>query len=63
MHAEDMARLSEEVAFFLRLSAPEPPDLQRDFRDAAQPDRKAPESQPDRQPPAMGRDDDLDMGM
>lgn len=65
IQAEEMARLTEEVAFFLRLGGPEPPDLQRDFRDAAQPsqDRKVPEPEPDRQPPAMGRDDDLDMGM
>lgn len=63
IQAEEMARLTEEVAFFLRLGGPEPPDLQRDFREAGQPDRKVPEAEPDRQPPAMGRDDDLDMGM
>lgn len=70
IQSEEMARLTEDVALFMRLGAREGPDLRADFREAAQPvqentaqdqDRKAPEQ--DRHRPAIDRDDGMDVGM
>jgi hypothetical protein len=70
IHSEEMARLHEDVAFFMRLGEREAPDLQAEFREAAQPaqentaqdqDRKAPDQE--RQRPGLDRDDGLDFGI
>lgn len=68
MQSEDMARLQEDVAFFMRLGEREAPDLRAEFREAAQPvqenkvqESKVPEQ--DRQRPVLDRDDGMDMGM
>jgi hypothetical protein len=68
IQSEDMARLQEDVAFFLRLGEREAPDLRAEFREAVQPaqenkaqENKAPEH--DRRRPSIDRDDGIDMGM
>jgi hypothetical protein len=68
IQSEDMARLQEDVAFFMRLGERDAPDLRAEFREAAQPvqenkvqEGKAPEQ--DRQRPSIDRDDGMDMGM
>ncbi len=68
IHSEEMARLTEDVAFFMRLGEREAPDLRAEFREAAQPvqenkveENKAPEQ--DQQRPGLDRDDGLDVGM
>ena len=68
IQSEDMARLTEDVAFFMRLGEREAPDVRTEFQEAARPVRensdqenKAPEQ--DRQRPDLGRDDGMDLGM
>lgn len=56
MHAEEMARLNEDVAHFLKLAEPEAPELREEFHEAAQP-------QQDRKTPGLDRDDGMDFGM
>ena len=63
IHSEEMARLHEDVAFFMRLGEREAPDLRAEFQEAARPvqENKAPEQ--DRQRPGLDPDDGMDMGM
>jgi hypothetical protein len=68
IQSEEMTRLTEDVALFVRLGAREGPDLQADFHEAAQPAEKTAAQEQDgqsqdRQRPAMDRDGGLDMGM
>lgn len=56
MLGEEMARLNEDVAHFLKLAEPEAPELREEFHEAAQP-------QQDRKRPGLDRDDGMDMGI
>jgi Relaxase/Mobilisation nuclease domain. len=60
IQSEDMARLTEDVALFMRPGERETPDVQTDFREAAQPPQEPKARDQERD---LGRDDGLDFGM
>lgn len=63
VQSEEMARLSEDVAFFLRLGERETPDVRADFSEAAQPRQEPTTRDQDRQRPGLDPDNGMDLGM